>query len=430
MGAATPPLYFEVDTFTPLRERGEALAEWADRLRSELIDPIVSTFPQDRFQVVIDQVPFAGGSAAEYRYSDRNWGRLRNALAAGELMRFGIDTKPLGPELFGILLGQKRGGQLSFGIDLPDPDFDRDPARIWMSVPSGALERVEAWQERVVDLTKGLARDFEAATGYITPAVASPTESPDEERSDIDPFEVLEHVDTMLRGVYWANVLSARHIGRLGGMQRIRADAPAAVVEDLSDGAATLAWVQLTKSVLDVPVAELAALRAFFTPVLPGAGRRGRDETAEPATTRATVGFVAAVRNAFGGEAPNEQFMPHEEAVTLPIERTPSFDENYPDVAFTLTLREQPSGGERERLERLLDGWYEVAVHGGFAGHVHNMSGIHLGEDEGRPTVEWTVDFGDASDQALDALLRALEDFLSQEGLAVERFVLGRRLLA
>lgn len=429
MGETTPPLYFEVDTFSPLGERGEALAEWADRFRSKLVDPIVSTLPEDRFQIVIDQVPYDGASAAEYRYSKRNWGRLRDALAAGKLMRFGIDAKPVGPALLGILFGAAGGGQLGFGIDLPDPELERDPARIWMSVPAGALDRVERWQDRVVDLTKGLARQFDAATGYITPEDASPTESPDERRSDIDPFEVLEHADTMLRGAYWANVLSAAHIERLGGMRRIIAEAPAAVVEDVSGGAAPLVYLQLTESVLDVPRDELAKLRAFLRPVLPGTAGRGADDTSEEASTGLTVGFVQTLPTALAAGRASSPFGPQTELTALPIERTPAFEENYPDVAVTLALHEELSAGPRNRLERLLDRWYEVAVHGGYGGHIHSMSGIHAGEDQGHPTLEWTVDFGNASEEALQTLLQELSDFISEEGVAVERVVLGRRVL-
>jgi hypothetical protein len=90
--------------------------------------------------------------------------------------------------------------------------------------------------------------------------------------------------------------------------------------------------------------------------------------------------------------------------------------EDWPDVHFLL-VSNSPDSYWREQLDRLLTGWYDVGVHGGYGpadnphmkGVLHNMSEPSFDDEVNGFRATWRADLGSAPRRALDVLIRALE---------------------
>jgi hypothetical protein len=126
-------------------------------------------------------------------------------------------------------------------------------------------------QDYFVSLLRRPAVTVRASTGYIT-LDASP--DPYERRYGLNGTQGRRSSGARLRGYYWANILSERHIQALGGMDEIRTKAPCHVVEDLSDGRETLAYLQLTPNLNRFDDEKLRALRDYLSTLLTPPRRR------------------------------------------------------------------------------------------------------------------------------------------------------------
>jgi hypothetical protein len=236
-----PFLQVELDTFTPLEERPEHLTAWAERLRSEL-DRVCA--PSDG---ELDLV-WTSGRDRSVDLSPRAWRNALRDLGNGTLAFLGlqlgdsggfeIEATPIGPA--------DAARRLTFRV-LPDP--------------AALPER----QARVVRLAKELATEVEAATGLITLDRVTGGDSPYERAITADSTETRRRARELVHGYYWGTFLSETHVERLGGVARVRAEAPVALVEQLDQ----LTYLQLTERVDDTPESSLRALRAFLEPLLP-----------------------------------------------------------------------------------------------------------------------------------------------------------------
>ena len=110
----------------------------------------------------------------------------------------------------------------------------------------------------------------------------------------------------------------------------------------------------------------------------------------------------------------------------LHVEYTDQFDPS--TLAFTLFVGRSLNDEERDQLERLLIGWYDVGAYGGYDGHLHFMAepGFHNDEEDG-PTVEWWVDMGSVGENGVEVLVRALSGFGEVFGVPLKKLVLGWR---
>ncbi|MFN8526491.1 MAG: hypothetical protein U0821_25600 [Chloroflexota bacterium] len=138
----------------------------------------------------------------------------------------------------------------------------------------------------------------------------------------------------------WALWLTSGHIEALGGANRIRREAPVAVVIERASGL----WLQLTEDPFDIIDGKLRDLAEFLAPVIPSIDQlRG-------SALRSGAGWVAAPSF---GEAdhyldytgPAFEF---EEGVIEWMDR---------DRVIHVVLREEPADAARVALERLVDAW-------------------------------------------------------------------------
>ena len=70
-----------------------------------------------------------------------------------------------------------------------------------------------------------------------------------------------------VRGAFWENYLTEKHIQALGGIDSIKANAPCARVDELSEGKALA--LRLTEDVNDLSPVLLQKLETYFEPLAP-----------------------------------------------------------------------------------------------------------------------------------------------------------------
>ncbi len=73
----------------------------------------------------------------------------------------------------------------------------------------------------VLEAARRLAQDVEATTGYVTFEQFSWGASPFEDAHNVRSKDVVLRQRQLLRGFYWGNFLSSRHLHRLGGIERV-----------------------------------------------------------------------------------------------------------------------------------------------------------------------------------------------------------------
>lgn len=77
-----------------------------------------------------------------------------------------------------------------------------------------------------------------------------------------------ENFDKYFRGYSWGNYLSKKHVELLGGIEKIKKEAPVYLVKTLSDDGA---YLQLTEKAEEVSDEDLRKLKRYFQKILPKA---------------------------------------------------------------------------------------------------------------------------------------------------------------
>jgi hypothetical protein len=267
-------LCLHLNTFVDLRERGAALALWVEDARL-LIEKAFRRWTDGRsfgFDTPCGYWIGIGGAdvreeVTPLEWSEDNWHFLMNELSKGRLRT----VRLLGHLNDSLALPRNDLGGVRVQVDLAGLEFEGAPSGLVMTAGRPLLGPVlePDLQSEWISQGKRAAQDFEAATGFITIDYAGAYESPYEVRTRRYWLDGWKESHEWLRGYYWGNFLSERHIRVLGGMKRIAAEAPCDIVEDLSNGRQERAYLQVGPNVDDVSDEALRKLRDFLEPVLP-----------------------------------------------------------------------------------------------------------------------------------------------------------------
>jgi hypothetical protein len=195
--------------------------------------------------------------------TDDVWEQALSALRAGSVEELRIYLDRLGADGF----PDAALGGASLVATIPAGENVADACEIVLNADLPLFGRTisSSVQEYFVSLLRRTAVTIRASTGYIT-LDASP--DPYERRYGLNGTQGRRSSGTRLPGYYWANILSERHIQALGGMDEIRTQAPCHIVEDLSDGRETLAYLQLTPDLNRFDDEKLRALRDYLSTLL------------------------------------------------------------------------------------------------------------------------------------------------------------------
>jgi hypothetical protein len=288
-------VYLEIDTFADLLFMADEVALWVeeahDRLLAQVLaalsdelepapGPITGLGQPGGLWARIEAEPVHGHSSSLVRYGERGWSRSIEGLRSGKFSAFEVNASLLDNE--GYPDGARGGGHL--GVDIRKLEFPGQASRLTLGVARkhyGSAFTPDT-QQVWVEVAKRAATMFRAAYGFITLDYAGGVRTPHEEWAGLGDFVGLRECGKWVRGYYWGNFLSAEHVHRLGGLERIEKEAPCVVVEDLSQGGGELVYLQLTEDLDHFSDEDLSALKGFLTPALPAPDARRQHETDYP----------------------------------------------------------------------------------------------------------------------------------------------------
>ena len=397
-GRPSEPFVVSFGVVGPSGSAARELAAPADRLWSVVSElrsgHVAAGWARGRRWTQFTVTPGGRQTSASYEDGVVDEDRWRAALAdvPGRFERAGLTALPWGE------------------VNLRDPSTEflgADVASLsgWCRTPAAGVE--EAAAALFAELRSAGGRPA-VATGFVhvdtvadpySEVVARPT------RLSEDRFDVEVH------GYYWAVLLTAGHLDRLGGVTRVRREAPCAAVEDVgrpSGGPAVLCLV--TDSPLDLDHERVRAWRRFLAPVLRAGYPEGRENVGVhltplgrplwlfegepvPATTR----FVLAHGHRPGGRP-------------VPVEWSSTVDDPERPACW---LHPGPAAGDADlgAVAAVVRAWFATGAAGrlwGVEGRLHWVSDVTADTDPaGRRGLVWQVDLGDADREGAVGLLAA-----------------------
>jgi hypothetical protein len=233
-------------------------------------------------------------------------------------------------------------------------------------------------------------------------------------------FEITRYA----RGAFWGTGLGPDLCERIGGRDRVLAEAPAPIVRPLGDGA----WLQLSP-MLPADPEDLARLASFLQPILDWTqqdlnrlrtewwARRRAEEEAGRAGASVKESAEAMLREAeVRGEGP---IRGQRKAVAVR-----GIDNLGVDVTLNVSLALPPTPLQVALAELVVDQWYGDGFDGAFQGD-YGEGGFHSlhGPSVDGAVLRWHADLGTADGLlAIRALARRLANIPT---IAVRRLTLG-----
>ncbi|HEV7567821.1 MAG TPA: hypothetical protein VGO31_17885 [Microbacteriaceae bacterium] len=254
----------------------EALATAFGAFVDALIYPAARALGAEGEQYALDLSWFPAGSEVPRVdvFSDARWAEALAAMRGGSVGSASVRLRRAPHELerspgsSGLQIDVEFAHRSSTAAYVSDALEISLPSKLFCVVGASFLSHpIPLELERVlVDLFTSVGADLHASTGYLTlDRLATPYLLWAGRGTDQASAEGAR----WLPGYHWGELLSGLHINVLGGMERVKRDAPCAVVEELADSPEPLLYLQITEAIDDCPPDALRAMRDFLTPVLP-----------------------------------------------------------------------------------------------------------------------------------------------------------------
>jgi hypothetical protein len=274
----SPALYLELNVFDAATRRAE-LASWIDASVRRLVEPAVhrALLKGHAPHKALPKTDWTAGESVLHRgvqaeaidrdvvgedWSETAWARRRHDFQEGKLKSLMHVVRFLGEDGY----PDSFRGQAYVHVTLASVE-DNGVADVLAVLVSRSIygDEVPEHQALWVDAFRSSAARFQASMGYLTIDYPS-WESPYEQSIGRWWLDGLRECQSLLRGYYWGNVLSRKHIETLGGIDRIRTEAPCDEVTQIGE---ELCYLQLTESVDEFSDEALVRLKEYFTPLLP-----------------------------------------------------------------------------------------------------------------------------------------------------------------
>jgi hypothetical protein len=280
LSEGVPELAFEVDTFDDLVARGDALVAWLEEARTRFFEPMLAELRPlaagsggrrsawggaGGYWIGLHAHPPKGVSTGSIGYTERRWQRALDKVRKGEAGRVELLCKAL--DDWAVPSGALGGFGIAVSLNEMTTEVAIGTLGIFASRTFLGPRVSHSIQQQWVDFAKRTAADFNAAYGYITIDHLG-HETPYEQFVGRFFGRGLAECKTFARGYFWGNFLSEFHLERLGGLQRVMAEAPCDVAEELP-ARTGLAYLQATPDIEDLPDRRLRELKDFLAPVLP-----------------------------------------------------------------------------------------------------------------------------------------------------------------
>jgi hypothetical protein len=274
----SPALYLELNVFDAAARRAD-LVDWIDESVRQLVEPAVhnALLKGHAPHRALPKTDWTAGESVLHRgvqaeaidgdvvgedWSQMLWAQLRDDFKEGKLKNLMHVVRFLGEDGY----PDSFRGEASVHVTLASVEGS-SVADVLAVLVSRSIygDEIPAHEAFWVDAFRSSAARFQAATGYLTIGYPS-WESPYEQSIGRWWLDGLRECRSRLRGYYWGNLLSRKHVETLGGIDRIRTQAPCHAVTEIDGG---LCYLQLTESVDAFSDEALARLKDYFAPLLP-----------------------------------------------------------------------------------------------------------------------------------------------------------------
>ncbi len=286
-----PDLSAAVSTRVDPAEYTPLLVDWLLRMRRDIVEPILTTPPAvlKPPSIVVtppDEFPF---SMLVRPLDEKGWhwatGRMR-LMASQPHVMLTADTldpgwQPSRSQYLSIVTTPWR-------VECPDSS---NLIEIMISAAcfAEALD-LDATAAKLKQSFRNLASLIRLDTGFITFDHTGRSASPYEAAFVPLHIENGRLYTTHLRGYYWGNLLTEHHIDQLGGVDRIRSEAPVGSVEDWSTEDWPALWLEMAGPISQVTDQQIRELHDYFEPLLIPPRTDIRSETPEWPPYRIFVG--------------------------------------------------------------------------------------------------------------------------------------------
>lgn len=318
-------LQMEIVTYVDLWERAPVVVDFIERVW-DAFEP---------FQVKLEAMVYSRWKSPHsmprifgLRPTWRKWAEIRRLLLEGEIARIEIwdweskhshclrfDSDVYLGVHFGFLRGQARGHRM-----ITDSIFDPREAktfnlcintRVW-----GGIVNTEV-QQRIVSLACDLFQAVDAACGYVDVGNDYMT------LDHLTPYERQQGLSMPntkclckeVKGAFWGNLLSARHVQALGGSRLVTRQAPCYKIVPLASHTRAQPtddvplYLQLTEALGMATSEDYARLESFLAPILIFPGDQVGITILEPALV-ASLGNEGHLRQTLAGNVRRAVVLP------------------------------------------------------------------------------------------------------------------------
>jgi hypothetical protein len=195
-----PGVFFELDTFEPLHERGDELANWLEDARRRLVDPLLAVVDPSRRHLTLTEINRDLRIEAVQDDNPERWERALEAVRAGRRPELSLTMYQLDPK--------GASGEplppIKLEVELAGLEFEGAAHRLSFVAgrPLYGSRLSDEVQATLVAMAKEAAVRFQACTGYITLDYAS-RHSPYELSIRRKESDGLRECAQFLRGYYW-----------------------------------------------------------------------------------------------------------------------------------------------------------------------------------------------------------------------------------
>lgn len=292
-------------------------------------------------------------------------------------------------------------------VNFFDEDFPMTNASIEVTVQAPLEASLSSVVMQLVDFVARWFEPLQALSAFVSSDVwgngtivgDSPEQTAMERERQVTPLEAFPLLEVYARGVFWGNGLGPSLCARMGGVERVLAEAPVLVARPMGSGV----WLQLSGTP-PPDQSELDQLASYFRPltewtwestqaVIQAYLAANRPTEAVPPVSPVRLPSIAAKATSRKKAAVPVRWLPdaHEDAA----------------VGLNVHLAAPPSAAQRAQLEGLIAAWYRCGFEGLFGG-----VGFHTiwGPSVDGSVLRWYVDLGSADPRrAIQGLVEKLE---------------------
>ncbi len=268
-------VYIDVCTFDSLRGKGQIVVSLIQDIFKSFVIPYGLPL-----RIYIEKFDAETGS---YKYSAKAWDKVVALILKGEvrhmLINYISNVELLQPEF-----------ALSITFDYSHEDKLYKNTILANNMALSLNRRLfnlhipEDVQKMIKDVMIHAFEDLNGVIGYVNVgnphATIAPNQTPFEGILGLDFTSQSQMFSTHARGYFWGNILTEKHIEKLGGIHAIKEKAPCYQVDDFVFGDGRKAvYLQLTEDINLYTDGQLKRLRDFLKPILPEINMRYINES-------------------------------------------------------------------------------------------------------------------------------------------------------